>query len=229
MKSLNCLVTGASSGIGRAISIELSKYVKHIYVNGRNIKKLEEVHDHIIKNHCKCTIVPLDLNTENGIENLAMQIFKQNNSLDILILSAGIIDHLSPVDSIDPNKLKGIIDINYFAAFKMIKYFHPLLKNSSNAKIGVISSIRENSNKLYWGIYQPVMTALNELILTYANENKNTDIKVTVFDPGVVNTKLRDFVAPGEDKNKISQPKEIASKVVNFVLNTKKTGEIIKI
>ena len=77
MKFLNCLITGASSGIGKAISEELSKSARHIYITSRNIKKLEEVHDNIIKNKCKCTIVPLDLHEdilalEHKIEKLIL-------------------------------------------------------------------------------------------------------------------------------------------------------------
>ena len=71
MKKLNCLVTGASSGIGKEISIELSNYAKHIYICSRNVQKLEIVHDKIIENNCECTIVPLNLCDENVIENLA--------------------------------------------------------------------------------------------------------------------------------------------------------------
>ena len=70
MKKLNCLVTGASSGIGKEISIELSTYAKHIYICSRNVQKLEIVHDKIIENNCECTIVPLNLCDENVIENL---------------------------------------------------------------------------------------------------------------------------------------------------------------
>ena len=69
MKKLNCLVTGASSGIGKEISIELSTYAKHIYICSRNVQKLEIVHDKIIKNNCECTIVPLNLFDEHVIEN----------------------------------------------------------------------------------------------------------------------------------------------------------------
>ena len=65
MKELNCLVTGASSGIGKQISIELSKHAKHIYICSQNIKNLEEVHDKIIQNECGCTIVPINLSDDN--------------------------------------------------------------------------------------------------------------------------------------------------------------------
>ena len=61
MKSIKCLITGASTGIGRSTAIQLSKISEHIYIVARNVTELEVVHDNIIENDCKCTIVPLDL------------------------------------------------------------------------------------------------------------------------------------------------------------------------
>ncbi len=229
MKFLNCLVTGASSGIGAAVSIELSKSAKHIYIVARNIKKLEEVHDKIIKNDCECTIVPLDLCEENGIENLASQILKKDQFLDILILSSGRTDQLSPVDSIDTLKLNNIINLNYLSNFRLIKSMHPLLKNSKDSRVALISSFKDKNKEQYWGIFQPIMTALNELIMTYAIENKNTNIKVNVFCPEAVNTKSRAIMFPGENKNNISSTEEIAIKIINYLLKTKSTGNLIKI
>ena len=228
MKFLNCLITGASSGIGKAISEELSKSARHIYITSRNIKKLEEVHDNIIKNKCKCTIVPLDLHEDDGIENLAKQIYEKDKFIDVLILSAGIINQLSPVDSIELSNIKKIVDLNFLSNFRMIKNFHPLLKNSNGSNLVLISSFKDNSKTHYWGIYQPIMSALNELFLYYANENQNSKIKANIFSPNAVKTGFRESIMPGEDKNKILTPEEVAVKIVEFIKTTKTTGEIIK-
>ena len=229
MKKLNCLVTGASSGIGKEISIELSTYAKHIYICSRNVQKLEIVHDKIIENNCECTIVPLNLCDENVIENLAKQIQVKDTSLDILVLSAGIINELSPVESINLENLKNIINLNFLSNFRMVKSFHSLLKSSNNAYIAAVSSLKDPSKEYYWGIYQPIMTALNELLLTYSKENIGTNIKTNIFCPLAANTKLRDVIMPGEDKSKISNPKEVAAKIVNYILKEAGTGEIIEI
>ncbi len=229
MKNLNCLITGASSGIGKEIAIELSKVSFHIYITSRNINKLEEVHDLVIKNDCNCTIVPMDLTKENVIENLAHEIFKKNKTLDVLIHSAGIIDHLSPIDSINLDKLKNVINLNYISSFRILKSFHPLLKNEKKSHLGILSSVSDTSKEQYWGVYQPIMSALNELLQIYAYENKNTKIKANIFCPSAVNTEFRQLIMPGEDKSKISSPKEVASKIVNYILNTEKSGEVIKI
>ena len=229
MKELNCLVTGASSGIGKEISIKLSTYAKHIYICSRNVKQLEIIHDKIIENNCECTIVPLDLCDENVIENLAKQIQIKDASLDILVLSAGIINQLSPVESIDLENFKSVTNLNFISNFRMIKSFHSLLKNSNNAYIAAVSSLKDPSKEYYWGIYQPIMTALNELLLTYSKENKDTNIKTNIFCPLAVNTKLRDVIIPGEDKSKISDPEDIATKIVNYILEADGTGKIIEI
>ena len=73
------------------------------------------------------------------------------------------------------------------------------------------------------------MTALNELLLTYAMENKNTNIKTNIFCPKAVNTDFRDLIIPGEDKQTISDPKNVAKKIVDYILNTKNSGQIIEI
>ena len=76
MKKLNCFVTGASSGIGKEISVKLSKYAKHIYISSRDLKELEKVHDKYWRMNASVQLW-LNLENENGIENLAKQIFKR--------------------------------------------------------------------------------------------------------------------------------------------------------
>lgn len=229
MKDLNCLVTGASAGIGKHISIELSKFAGHIYITARNLKKLENVYDKIIQNNCNCTIVPLDLCENSSIENLSLEVFKKDKSLDILISSAGGIFSLSPIDSINLTEFKNILDLNYLANFRLMKNFHPLLKNSKNSHFATISSVNSINKSHYWGVYQPVMTALNELVRMYANENINTSIKANVFCPNAVDTRVRENIIPGENKQEIKSAKIVAKEIVQVILNTEKNGEIIEL
>ena len=88
MKKLNCLVTGASSGIGKEISIELSAYAKHIYICSRNVQKLEIVHDKIIENTYLVNEIQnqYDLNHMVHIMNLIYEI--SNNKIEVWHLAA---------------------------------------------------------------------------------------------------------------------------------------------
>ena len=108
----------------------------------------------------------------------------------------------------------------------MIKCFHQLLKNLQML-MNVVSSIMDSSKEQFWGNYQPIATALNELLIMYAR--KIINIKANIFYPKAVNTKFRDIIMPGEDKSKISSPADVANKIVKYILSSNETGKIIEI
>ncbi len=230
MNEIICLVTGASSGIGAKTAIELSKMSTHIYILGRNIEKLEIVNDQIVQNECKCTIIPLDITESNALENLAKSIAKKESKIDILISCAGIIGQLSTVESINESKFKEVIELNYLSNFKLIKSFHYLLKNSDYGRLIVVSSNEKEIGKHYWGIYQPIMKALNELVITYANENLRTNIKANIVCPSAVDTEFRDSIMPGENKNNLLSTKQVSQEIVKLTKKTlKDSGKIFEI
>jgi len=223
------LITGASSGIGAETAVQLSRVSSHIYIIGRNIKNLEIVNDKIVNNECECTIVPLDITEDLVLGNLAKSIANKDNKIDIVVSCAGIIDHLSPVDSINEEQFKAIIETNYLSNFRLIKSFHYLLKNSKNGRLVIVSSNQDNGNQ-YWGVYQPIMKALNELLITYANENKKTNIKANILCPKAVNTNFRDKIMPGENKETLLSVNEVAEKIIELASKDfHETGKIINI
>tara|TARA_B100000965_G_scaffold235496_1_gene197293 strand:+ start:138 stop:830 length:693 start_codon:yes stop_codon:yes gene_type:complete len=223
------LVTGASSGIGAETAIHLSKVSSHIYIVGRNISNLEIINDKIIANNCQCTIVPLDINEDQALNNLAKTIAEKDNKIDIIVSCAGIIDHLSPIESINEHKFKKIVETNFLSNFKLIKSFHYLLKNSENGRLLVISA-NQSKGYQYWGIYNPIMKALNELLITYANENKKTNIKANILCPKAVDTPFRDKIMPGENKDNLLSTIIVAKKIVEITSEDfDKTGEVIEI
>ena len=137
MNNLNktvCLVTGASSGIGKQTAIKISNIVDHVYILTRDVSKLEIVNDYIIDNGSDCTIVPMDLTKKNNIKELAKNIYEKENKIDIVISSAGRINQLSPVGSRNENEVIKTFELNYLANLSLMKEFLPLLKLSSKGK-----------------------------------------------------------------------------------------------
>ena len=231
MNNLNktvCLVTGASSGIGKQTAIKISNIVDHVYILSRDVSKLEIVNDYIIDNGSDCTIVPMDLTKKNNIKELAKNIYEKENKIDIVISSAGRINQLSPVGSQNENEVIKTFELNYLANLSLMKEFLPLLKLSSKGKFMLISSIYSALKSQYWGGYQPIMTALNELVRIYAEENKN--IRVNCICPSAVDTSFRDNIMPGEDKKLILKPEKIAENIIKTIQNDSiRSGEIITI
>ena len=163
------VVTGASANIGRNVSIELAKSSKHIYLIGRNIKELEKTADFVEKENCETTIVPIDLTNFKLIDELGHNIYKKHKKIDVLVSCAGTIKHLSPLTSIKPLDFEEIINLNLIANFRILRSFHPLFLSSDNARILIISKNILTLGNQYWGSYNSIMLALNNLIKTYAN------------------------------------------------------------
>ena len=231
MKNLNktvCLVTGASSGIGKHTAIKISNIVDHIYILSRDVSKLEKVNDHIINNGSDCTIVPMDLTKKNSIKELAKNIYEKEKKIDIVISSAGRISQLSPIGSLNEDEVNKTFELNYLANLLLMKEFLPLLKLSSKGKFMLISSKYSSLKSQYWSGYQPIMTALNELVKVYAEENKS--IKVNCICPSAVDTDFRNDIMPGEDKKLILKPENIAENIIKIIQDESiQSGEIITV
>ena len=231
MKKLNktvCLVTGASSGIGKQTAIKISKIVDHVYILSRDVTRLEIVNDLIIGNGSDCTIIPMDLTKENNVKALAKNIYEKENKIDIIISSAGRISQLSPISSQNEKEIIKTFELNYLANLLLMKEFLPLLKLSNEGKFIVISSVSNTLKSQYWSGYQPIMTALNELVRIYAEENKN--IRVNCICPSAVDTDFRNDIMPGENKDLILKPEKIADNIIKTIQDdTIQSGDIITI
>ena len=231
MNNLNktiCLITGASSGIGEQTAIKISNIVDHVYILSRDVSKLEIVNDHIINNGTDCTIVPMDLTKRNNIKELAKNIYEKENKIDIVVSSAGRINQLSPVGSQSEDEVTKTFELNYLSNLLLMREFLPLLKLSNKGKFIIISSIYSASKCQYWSGYQPIMTALNELVRIYAEENKN--IRVNCICPSAVDTDFRNDIMPGEDRKLILKPEQIAEIIIKTLQDdTIQSGDIISI
>ena len=231
MNNLNktvCLITGASSGIGKQTAIKISNIADHVYILSRDVTKLEIVNDHIINNGTDCTIVPMDLTKKNNIKELAKNIYEKENKIDIVISSAGRINQLSPIGSQNKDEIIKTFELNYLANLLLMKEFLPLLKLSSKGKFILISSVYSSLKRQYWSGYQPIMTALNELVRIYAEENKK--IRVNCICPSAVDTDFRNNIMPGEEKKLILKPEKVAECIIKTIQDdTIQSGNIITI
>ena len=211
------VVTGASANIGRSVAIELAKSSKHIYLIGRNIKELEKTADFVETESCETTIVPIDLTNFKLIDELGQSIYKRHKKIDVLISCAGTIKHLSPLTSIKPFDFEEIINLNLIANFRILRSFHPLFLTSNNAKILIISKKISTLGNQYWGSYNSIMLALNNLVKTYANENKTSNLKINLFEPPLIESNFVNITSPGENKKNMYELDLVARKIVYYV------------
>ena len=222
-----CVVTGASSNIGQNVAIELSKTASYIYLLGRNVKALEVTNDLINANECESSIVPFDLTKFDLIDELGRNIYKRHKRIDVFISCASAVRHLSPVTSIKPIDFNEIINLNLVSNYRLLRSFHPLFLSSDMARILIISKNVSELGDQYWGSYNTAMLGLNNLVKTYANENKNTNIKINLFQPPLLESNFLNTIYPGESKKNLVDLKDVVSRIISYVdKDNIKSGEI---
>jgi len=208
------LVTGASRGIGYATALALAKRGAHIIAVARTQGGLEELDDEIRKEGRSATLVPLTLTDTDGIARLGAALNDRHGKLDILVGNAGIAGPSSPLGHIDLKPWNDVIAVNVTANFQLIRCMEPLLKKSDAGRAVFITSGAANKATAYVGPYAASKAALETLARVWAHETASTSIRVNLFNPGPIRTRMRAAVFPGEDPMTLDTPEQAAEFIV---------------
>ncbi len=180
------LVTGASSGIGRATAIECSKMGAKVIITGRNEERLRETQRNLLMADHK--FIVSDLGEEKGIHNLVSQL----PTIDGIVHCAGITSNL-PFQFATREKFDSIMNVNFYAAAEISRLTIKAKKLNKNSSIVFISSISGVFiSSVASSIYCASKGALNGLIKGLALDLASKGIRVNSVNPGIVETNLFD-------------------------------------
>jgi NAD(P)-dependent dehydrogenase (short-subunit alcohol dehydrogenase family) len=210
------LVTGASRGIGAATAIELARRGAHVVITARSEGGLEETDDAIRGVGGSATLLTLDLADVASLDTLGPSLFARFGKLDILVANAGALGVLTPVPHILPKDWAEVIAVNMTACLHLIAGCGPLLLAAEAGRAVFLTSGRARAPKAYWGAYGATKAALEHLVLTWAQEVATSRVRVNLFDPGVVATRMRAAAMPGEDPNSLAQPADVAPAIADL-------------
>lgn len=216
------LVTGASRGIGRAVAKRFAVEGATVVCVARTQGALEELDDEIAalgeQAAGRAVLCPLNLREFDRIDQMAAALYERFGRLDILVGNAADLGGgLAPVGHVDHRHYLEALDLNLTANYRLIRAFHPLLKQSEAGRALFVTSAAARAHAPYWGIYGASKAALESLVLTWAAEIANiSSIKVNLFDPGAVATRLRAIAFPGEDPATLVQPQQVAGHFVTL-------------
>ena len=212
------LVTGASRGIGYATALALARAGAHIVAVARTVGGLEELDDAIKGLGGSATLVPLDLKDYEGIDRLGLALHERFGRLDALVANAGILGPLSPLGHVEAKAWDEVMAVNVTANWRLICAMDPLLKFSDAGRAVFVSSGVAALALAYWGPYAVSKAALEVLARTYAAETASTNVRVNVFTPGPVRTRMRAQAMPGEDPTALETPDQVATRIVELCL-----------
>ena len=204
------LVTGASRGIGAAVALELARRGMHLVITARTEGGLAEVDDQIRAEGGSATLLPLDLLDGAGLDAIGPSIYDRFGRLDVLVHNAGALGRLTPVPHIVPADWNAVVGVNFAAAWRLIRSCAPVLLAAPAGRAVFLTSRRASEPLAYWGAYGATKAALEHLVLTWAQEVATSNLRVNLFDPGIVATRMRADAMPGEDPATLRKPADIA-------------------
>ncbi len=210
------VVTGASRGLGYQAALGYAKAGAHVIALARTVGGLEELDDEIKAAGGSATLVPVDLTDYDALDRLGASIHERWGKLDILLGNAGTLGILTPLAQMKPSLFEEIFAINVTANFRLIRSLDPLLQLSDAGRAIFISSGAVRSKRAFVGPYAASKAALEALIYSYANENKQTSVNINLVDPGTLRTKMRAQYAPGEDPQTVTPPEEMVPTLIDL-------------
>jgi NAD(P)-dependent dehydrogenase (short-subunit alcohol dehydrogenase family) len=221
------IITGASRGIGRATAIALAEAGAHVVAISRTLDALQELDSEIRAAGNIATTVHLDLKDYDGLMRLRDEMSERYKKLDILIGNAGTNGPLLPISQVEPTTWEEVMAVNVTANWHLIRCMEPLLKRSDAGRAVFISSGLSWRMRQFWGPYAVSKAALNAMVRTWATENVCTSLRVNLFSPGPVRTRLRAMALPDEDATELETPDRVAEKILEMCLPTfNETGKL---
>jgi len=221
-------ITGASSGIGKALALEFSKLDAKIIISSRKKEALEKVKKECItpKN---VKIVPLDLEDYTHLDDAVASAISQFGKIDILINNGGISQRALAIDT-DISVDKRIMDINYMGTMALSKGLLPHFIANKSGHFVSITSITGKVATPQRTAYAASKHALHGFFDSLRSEVYKYNIAVTLVLPGYVNTNLsyNALVGDGSEQNsedhdlaKGLAPEEFAKKLIRAIKKQK--------
>ncbi len=208
------LITGAGSGLGRALAIECARAGASVILSGRTGVKLERVYDEIeALGAPQPAIATLDLAVATAVDydGLARVIGDEFGKLDGLVHAAGLLGDRSPLEQYDVPTWCKVLHVNLTAPFILTQVLLPNLRKSEDASVIFVSSGVVKQQRPFWGAYAVAKTGLESVRGMLAEELEGeANIRVNSVNPGRMRTAMRAAAYPAEDPNTVPPPESVS-------------------
>ena len=187
-KDLTIWITGASSGLGQALSIAFAKKGATIILSGRNEEKLEQV-----KKQCKKSknhyVVPFDISDAEQSKAAYQSAINKAGKIDWLINNAGVSQRSLIMDTSEEVE-RQIMELDYFAQTRLTRLVLPEMIAQGGGKIVMMSSIAGLIGTQYRGAYSAAKAAIHLWANSLRAELYDQGIEVATIFPGFIQTNV---------------------------------------
>lgn len=222
------VVTGGGNGIGRELVLTLLAKGAHVAAVDIKNDALEETANLAGDKRNNLSTHIVDITDREAVEALPEQVISHHGAVDGIINNAGIIQPFVSVNELDYDKIKLVMDINFYGTLYMVKSFLPHFLKRPVAHITNVSSMGGFLPVPGQSVYGASKAAVKLLTEGLHSELKDTNVKVTVVFPGGVGTNImvnsgaegsRKTDNSKDQKYKLLSPQEAAEIIINGMEN----------
>ncbi len=201
LKDKTVLVTGATGGFGKPLSLALAQHGATVILLARNLRMVEALYDEIdLAGYPTPAIYPMNLEgaSEHDYGELAANIESQLGQLDGLIHCAAILGAPTVFAQSDAETWYQVHQVNLHAPYLLTRACLPLMSRSEHASILFMIDDKPGA---YWDAYQVSKQGLAAMAELLAQEYADSNLRVNCFNPGKTRTSLQLRAYPAADEN----------------------------
>lgn len=199
-------ITGASSGMGKAIAIELAKSGAKVVLGARRTEQLQQLVEEIKSTGGEATCAKIDVKNKADLVQLVSTAVEQYGKLDVIVNNAGV-SQLSRIDELDIDGWEEMIDINLKGVLYGMAAAIPVFKQQQSGHIVNIISTGGIKIVPMQGVYAGTKNAIRTIAEAFRQESDG-DIRITGISPGFVKTDFANSIKNEEMKTAIQKGME---------------------
>lgn len=180
------IITGASTGIGKSLSLQMADAGYRVILVARSENKLDAIAEEIHQNGSESLVIPTDVSQPEQINLLKEKALKFGD-ISVVINNAGI-GKFSKIEDITLEDWNHQMDVNLRASFLVSKAFIPSMKQNNKGTLVFINSVAGKKGYAYSAAYVSSKYGMRGLADSLREELREDNIKVISIHPGAVNT-----------------------------------------
>jgi NAD(P)-dependent dehydrogenase (short-subunit alcohol dehydrogenase family) len=193
MSNRTVLITGCSTGIGRATAYAFLDEEWRVYATARNPADIEQLGD------AGCDIGTLDVTAPDDVERVVDRLIEEEGRIDALVNNAGYGQH-GPIEDVDDDLFERQFDVNVFGPHRLVREVLAHMREREEGTIITVSSLAGRLAVPGMGAYAATKHAVEGYSDALRLEVEPFDVNVSVVQPGPVETGFRDRVADELDR-----------------------------
>lgn len=210
-------ITGASSGMGKAIAIELAKNGAKVVLGARRTEQLQQLVEEIKSTGGEATCTTIDVKNKADLVRLVNTAVEHYGKLDVIVNNAGV-SQLSRIDELDIDGWEEMIDINLKGVLYGMAAAIPVFKQQQSGHIVNIISTSGIKIVPMQGVYAGTKNAIRTIAEAFRQESDGS-IRITGISPGVVKTDFAENIKNQEMKTAILKNMEQFAISPNAIAN----------